>query len=180
MTSESTQFDATRKAELLDVYLRKRVDLVRFFTIRLGTAAEAEDLVQEVFLKISAIETQVDIRDPAAYLYRIGSNLLVDRLRMEMRLRRRNREWHDAHRMAISGQAVMDEPSQEDALDAKQRLVQLLAAVDRLSPQCRNVFRLYRFEGKTHGEISAHLGISRSAIEKHISVALKHLVESLK
>ena len=180
MTSDTMPLNAARRAELLDVYLRKRGDLVRFFTIRLGTPAEAEDLVQEIYLKISAIETSSDIKDPAAYLYRMGSNLLVDRVRTEIRGRRRNREWHDAYRTAIDGHDLLDEPSQDDALDAKQRLAQLLAAVDQLPPQCQNVFRLYRFEGLAHGEIAARLGISRSAVEKHVSVALKHLVERLK
>ena len=69
--------------------------------------------------------------------------------------------------------------SAEAALHAKQRLQAIVSVLDELSPQCRNVFVLHKFEGLTHPEIAARVGISRSTVEKHMTTALKHLVRQL-
>ena len=60
---------------LFDAYLAKRSDLVRFFTRRTGSVAAAEDIVQELFLKLP-VDPGVDVRSPEALLYRIGSNIM--------------------------------------------------------------------------------------------------------
>ena len=166
-------------SELLNTYLKKREDLVRFFTLRLGARVEAEDLVQEIYFKIVNGSEAPDIKSPSAYLYRIGSNLLIDRVRGQMRSARRERDWYGINRVVSGGQDVADQPSAEAALDAKQRLAKVLKAVDELPPQCRRAFRLHKFDGFSHAEVSQMLGISRSAVEKHISAALKSLTRKL-
>lgn len=65
-------------------------------------------------------------------------------------------------------------PFAEDALEAKQRMAQLEAALDELSPNCRSVLLLNRLEGKTHREIARSLGVSESMVAKYIVQALKH------
>ena len=78
---------------LIAAYLRKRADLVRFFTKRTGSVAAAEDIVQELYLKISSGPPPDDLRSPAAYLYRVGSNLMLDRFKQERRQSSRDRAW---------------------------------------------------------------------------------------
>lgn len=164
---------------LLRVYLQKRADLVRFFALRLGDQSEAEDLVQEIYLKISNSQPKEEIRSPAAYLYRIGTNVLVDRRRGRLRATRREADWHVANTSVVGGEFVANEPAGEEALEAKQRLAKLMEAVGNLPPQCQRVFRLHKFEGLSHAEVAKALGISRSAVEKHVSAALKSLARWL-
>ena len=64
---------------LIAAYLRKRADLVRFFTLRMRSAALAEDLVQDLFLKLSATAVPDDLQNPEAFLYRVATNLMLDR-----------------------------------------------------------------------------------------------------
>ena len=71
---------------LLAVYLEKRTVLVRFFTARTGSAAEAEDLVQSLYFKVTQIDGG-DIRNGLTYLYRLGLNQMIDQLRSSHRLR---------------------------------------------------------------------------------------------
>jgi RNA polymerase sigma factor (sigma-70 family) len=164
---------------LLNTYLEKRADLVRFFTLRLGTQAEAEDLVQEIYLKIQSGRDFDDVKSPAAYLYRIGTNLLVDRKRGQIRALRRDTEWHSINTEALGKEYVTADPTGEDSLAAKQRLAKVLTAVGELPPQCQRVFRLHKFDGLSHAQVAEQLGISRSAVEKHVSAALKALTRKL-
>ena len=64
-------------------------------------------------------------------------------------------------------------------MTARQRLSRINAIVETMGPQRQKVFRLHKLEGLTHQEVAARLGISRSAVEKHISMALKTLVAAL-
>jgi RNA polymerase sigma-70 factor (ECF subfamily) len=76
---------------LITAYLRKRADLVRFFTLRTGSAAAAEDIVQDLFVKITETDAPSDLRSPEAFLYRMGSNLMLDRAKADRRTAARSR-----------------------------------------------------------------------------------------
>lgn len=167
------------KAALVSAYLERRADLVRFFSLRLRSAAAAEDLVQEIYVRLAAVETHDEIQNPVAYLYRLGSNLMLDRLRGERRTGRRDAAWLDSQTHQIGGEEVSAEPSPEAAVAARQRLAQLAQALTELGPQTQRVFRMHKFEGMSHPQVAAELGISRSAVEKHMMAALKHLLARL-
>ena len=62
---------------------------------------------------------------------------------------------------------------------AQSRMALLTEALTELSPQTQRVFRMHKFEGMSHPEVAAALGISRSAVEKHMMAALKHLLARL-
>lgn len=159
--------------ELTTIYLNKRAELTRFFRARTGSAAAAEDLLQDLYIKVRQVDAS-EVQNPTAYLYRLGLNLLLDKYRSETRQRRRDRDYVEAH-IGGGGIGVSAEPSVEDAVDARLRLERLLKAVEQLPPQCKRVFRMHKLEGMGHQEIAKALGISRSAVEKHMITALKHL-----
>lgn len=161
---------------LIAAYLRKRADLVRFFSLRTGSAAMGEDLVQDLYLKISASEPPAELHSPEAYLYRVGTNLMLDRIKQQRRQSSREDNWDRETRRGDAPEAITDSPSPEDALDSRARLARLLAALDTLPPQVAAAFRLHKFEGLSHGETAERLGVSRSSVEKYMMSALKHLL----
>jgi RNA polymerase sigma-70 factor (ECF subfamily) len=164
---------------LIEAYLARRAELVRFFAARLGSPEAGEDLVQEIYLKISGLEDPAEVQSPGAYLYRLGSNLMLDRLRGARRSAARDQAWREANR-TLSGAEEMDEaPDAASALAARQRLAAVIAAVQELGPQTQRVFRLHKLEGLSHSETAARLGVSRSAVEKHMIAVLKHLARRL-
>jgi RNA polymerase sigma-70 factor (ECF subfamily) len=167
------------RSALLAAYLERRDDLARFFTLRLKSAAAAEDLVQDIYLRIAAVEPSVEVRNAAGYLYRLGSNLMLDRIRGERRSAARDHEWRDSHRTLIGGDEVSEDPSADNAVAARQRLAAIVAIVHELPEQTQRVFRMHKFEGLSHPEVAQALGISRSAVEKHMMQALKHLLARL-
>jgi RNA polymerase sigma factor (sigma-70 family) len=157
---------------LIAAYLRKRADLVRFFTLRTGSAAVAEDIVQDLYVKLSETEAPADLRSPEAFLYRMGSNLMLDRAKAQRRSAARDHAWSGA----VDGvEPVAQEPPADEAVASRQRLQRLLAALDRLPPQMAAAFRLHKFDGLSHAEVATRMGVSRSSVEKYIMAALKAL-----
>jgi len=167
------------RSALIEAYLERRADLVRFFTLRLGSAAAAEDLVQEIYLRLARVDSAAAIENPGGYLYRLGSNLMLQRLRGERRTATRETAWRDAYGTRLADQDVADAPAADDAMASRQRLAAVLRAVGDLSPQRQRVFRLHKLDGLSHAEVARTLGISKSAVEKHMIAVLRHLAERL-
>ncbi|HWA60432.1 MAG TPA: sigma-70 family RNA polymerase sigma factor [Caulobacteraceae bacterium] len=164
---------------LLGAYLQRREDLKRFFALRLRSTEAAEDLVQDMYLKISAVDPAVEIGNPAAFLYRLGGNLMLDRMKAQRRAVARDGGWRTATVVSIAGEDIADLPSAEDAAASRQRLERLVAALNDLAPAVRRAFRLHKLEGLSHAETATAMGVSRSSVEKYISAALKHLVRTV-
>lgn len=169
----------TGKSALIEVFLERRTDLVRFFTLRLGSEAAAEDLVQEIYLRLAGVEPTAEIGNPAGYLYRVGTNLMLQRLRGERRSATRDAAWREVHHARIGESDIVDAAAADEVLAARQRLRAVIEAVGDLPPQTQRVFRLHKLESLSHAEVAARLGISRSAVEKHMIAVLKHLAERL-
>ena len=158
-------------------YMERRADLVRVFTARLRSQARAEELVQAMFEKVLAVPVQEQIGNPVAYLYRLGANLMLDDIRQAQRQRVRESAWSDLQGERCGGERASDAPGPHRTFEARQRLARLMAAVETLPPQTQRVFRLHKLQGLSHQQTAESLGVSKSAVEKHVSLALKLLVE---
>jgi RNA polymerase sigma-70 factor (ECF subfamily) len=155
-----------------------RPQLVRFFTGRTGSAAEAEDVVQEIWLHI-AEPLAGPIGNPLGYLHRVGLNIVLDRARARGRRQRRDAGYVDATTSVLGAETIDDRPSAFDAVVGRERVARLAAALAGPPEGAMRVFRRHRIDGASHAEIAAELGITRSAVEKHVAVALRHLRKAL-
>lgn len=166
-----------REAGLVGCYMERRKDLLRFLLARTGSKAEAEDTLQDVYLRLCAMKTSdcAVISDKPAYLFRLCLNMVADRRRGRLRRERRDDEFHNATTRSEGGYLIADAPSPEDAAEARLRLEHILKALEKMPPQQRRVFRLHRIQGMSHREVSENLGISCSAVEKHMIAAMKRL-----
>ena len=158
---------------LLETYLEKRTALVRFFAARLKSAGAAEDLVQELYLKLAALDPAGEIDNPSAFLYRAAQNLMLDRQRQERRTSLRDGVWLETQELRAG------EPAADDALAARRRLTRLAAIVEEMPAKMRQAFRLHKLDGLSHAETAQTMNVSVSAVEKHISAALKLLLRKL-
>jgi RNA polymerase sigma factor (sigma-70 family) len=164
---------------LLAAYLERRANLVRFLAARAGSLAAAEDLAQDLYLKLAARDRGEAVGNPAAMLYRMALNLMLDRARGEARSAARDTAWRQVERTELGGVDVADEPPADEAAASAQRLRQLVAAVRELPPQAGRAFRLHKLEGLSHAETARAMGLSVKAVEKHVSAALKALTVKL-
>lgn len=171
----------TAKALLLDAYLERREALVRFFTLRTGSEAQGEDVVQDIWLRLDALspESIPEVRNPVAFLYRLGSNLMLDRMRSQRRETQRDDAWSRSGGEVLGGDFIAEEPSAEDAAWARLKLGRVVVALESLPEKTRQAFRLHKLEGMSHTETAAVMGVSRSAVEKYVSATLKHLLREV-
>lgn len=168
--------EQTAAGGLVAVYTAARGELLRFLAARCGNPAEAEDLIQELWLKIDGL-ADGPIANARAYLFRMANNLVLDRRRAQHRAMARDREW-------IGGAAVPEErpdpaPLADQQISRQQEAQVLGRAIASLPPQAQKALRLYRFDGLSQAEIAATMGISRSGVEKHLALAMRHLRTAL-
>lgn len=146
--------------ELIDAYADR---LYGYFYRSTGSRTAAEDLVQEVFLRLIEAIKRYDHRERfEAYLFRIAGNLNRDRLRKARRSRevlRFGEMADDAGASAFS--EVFEDPTErspESALEQAEQVGQMQAALGRLSSAEREVIALRHFSGLSFGEIAKLMG----------------------
>lgn len=160
----------SRAAEaLVRKHLPRMVGLARRM---LGDAMEAEDVAQEVFLRVW--KAAPDWRPGAAkfetWMHRVALNLCYDRLR-----RRREKTDPDA------GMAVADPaPLAPDQILARQRAQQVQSAIAKLPERQRAAIALCHFQDLTNIEAAAALEISVEALESLLARGRRALKEALK
>lgn len=145
-----------------------RLDLaLRRYFRRRAASHEVDDLVQEVFIRLQSRRSEEAVEDIDRYVFTVAASVLMRRYRNE-------RQWNQAR-----GAAAEDdhgEPiSPERVLLGREQLNAALAVLKALPPRTRQIFVLHRFEDMTYPRIASSLGISKSAVEKHMIRALKAL-----
>jgi RNA polymerase sigma factor (sigma-70 family) len=141
--------------------------LRRYFQKK-ATAAEAEDLVQDVFLAMQTRGAGAAIENVEGYLFRIAAHVLARRYGAG--------GWDWRRRADVEGLEPHEEISPERSLIGKQSVTLLLAAIEQLPPRMGEAFALHRFEEMTYPAIGRRMGISPRTVEKLISLALKRLI----
>jgi RNA polymerase sigma-70 factor (ECF subfamily) len=153
---------------LLSAFSEHRPALLRYLKLRGATAEEAEDILQEVHLKLWA-EKLGPVDQPRAYLYKMTNNHFLLHRRTAGRRARREGDWMDAHGGADP--EVDERPSAEAGLIAREQLAILQRALDALPERTRTIFRRFRLDGEPQRQIADDLGVSVSAVEKHLTRA---------
>jgi RNA polymerase sigma factor (sigma-70 family) len=161
------------------MYDRHRGDLLRFLRARTRDPAEAEDVVQELWLRLQDLRPG-PISNARAYLYQMANNLVLDRARERRRRGARDQNWTEQSYALAPGPDGLVQTI-DPALTPEAELVEveerqaLAAAIAELPDGARRAFCLHKIDGLSHAEVATRLGISRSGVEKHIAVAMKNL-----
>ncbi|MGW7412845.1 RNA polymerase sigma-70 factor [Streptomyces sp. NPDC054863] len=141
----------------------------------LGRVADAEDVVQDAWLRWSA-EGREDVRAPRAYLVRITTRLAIDRLRhVQSRREAYVGPWLPEPFETDFGVSVPD--TAEQAVLAESVSLAVLVVLESLSPLERAVFVLREAFGFPYGEIATALDKSDAAVRQLAGRARKHVDE---
>ncbi|HSD22475.1 MAG TPA: RNA polymerase sigma factor [Anaeromyxobacter sp.] len=163
-------------APAFEVLVRRHRTPVFSFLVRLtGDRARAEDLCQEVFLKVvKASRTWEERARFRTWVYAIARNLAVDEAR---RAAFRRAEPLDAPGGAAAHPA--DDPPPDAAAEAALLRPKLEAALAALPPEQREVFLLREYAGLRFAEIADVTGTPENTVKSRMRYALEALREGL-
>jgi RNA polymerase sigma-70 factor (ECF subfamily) len=127
--------------------------------------AEAEDAVQELFLKLWSGRDALDgIRNPKGYGIRVLRNLCLDRIRRSRKM---------------ETPAVLPEPEwpcrQDETVDEKERLAKVLDAIKSLPDRQREVLTLRTLDGLSYEEIAERTGMNQLTLSVLLSQARRKI-----
>jgi RNA polymerase sigma factor (sigma-70 family) len=143
---------------------------IRRLTARLRhqgkTPEDAEDLVQEAFLRMALYcEEGNEVRSPSAFLARTVHNLAINSAERE-RVRAAVPE-------PIEDLDLVDSsPPADEVVAAEECLRRVQQALTAVSARTRDVFFMHRLQGMSYAEIAEHFDLSISAVEKHVAKAM--------
>ena len=156
---------------LAEISRNHHAALVRFLTVRTGSAEDAKEIVQEAYAKMLALEHPGTISILAGYLWRIAVNLAIDR--------KRHRAVHERFRSASEPSLETQARSAESIVEAREHLAIVERAIEELPPRCLEAFVLHVLQGKTFDAVGREMTISGRMAKKHVARALEHLQGSL-
>lgn len=150
-----------------DETFHKVAPLLRNFLLyKTGSEQEAEDLVQDAFLKLWDNCAKVAPEMARRWVFRVAENLFLNKVE------------HSKVVLKFQRRSAREEPtvsSPQDLLEEKEFKDKLDRAIAGLPPGAREVFILNRIDGKKYKEIAEMLGISVKAVEKRMHRALVDL-----
>ncbi|WP_299104584.1 sigma-70 family RNA polymerase sigma factor [uncultured Tenacibaculum sp.] len=152
-----------------DVFKKNAESLRNFMYYKCGNMDQAEDFVQESFVKLWDNCSKVIEEKAKSFLFTVANNLFLNNV---------------AHKKVVLKHQKIIKPSitnesPEFILEEKEFLVKLEKAIQDLPEKQREVFLLNRIDKKKYKEIAELLGISTKAVEKRMSQALKTLREKI-
>ena len=147
-----------------------RASLRRYFHRRVA-GGEVDDLVQDVFTRIHARTAGDEIINFDRYVIRVAANVLTSWYTQKRR--------ESAVFAPVDAASAFDEPrtaiTPERSLASREEAKCVISALGCLPKRTRMILMLHRFEHLTYPQIAQRLGISVSAVEKHVSRGLHQL-----
>lgn len=141
--------------------------LRRFLLARVRNAADASDLVQEVYLRLLRVEDHETIRMPEAYVFALANHVLYQ---FRLRQSRADQPTELLDVLAEAQSVFENDPLVRS--ETQQRIEELETVLNDLSPKARATLILHRRDGLTLEQIGAQLGISRPMVKKYLARAL--------
>lgn len=144
--------------------------LTRFLRRKLPERIDAEDLAQEVYLRLLRADKLEHIDEPQAYLYRVASNVAA-----EWRMRACYAKPHSEAEL----DALVASSTPESILDESQFREQLNAALAGMPAMVRAVIFLKLRDGESHEKIAERLGITPRMVRRYLTAGYAHLRRSI-
>lgn len=153
-----------RKATIETLFKEFYVDMCKSAFNILKDELAAEDVVQDVFMKLYQSNKEMQIDYPKTFFKRSATNAAID----VYRKKQKNSFVDIDSRYDLE----YEETEVEDNTDLLKKVNE---AIDQLPPKCRTIFVLKRKEGYTNKEIAEELDISVKTVENQMTKAFKFL-----
>ncbi|RTR00833.1 RNA polymerase sigma factor [Halomonas nitroreducens] len=158
----------TAHPDLDALFQRYATDLAGYLRRQLQCPHLAEDLCQEVFLRLGQHPEPGRLEEPRAYLFRMARNLVIDH-------HRRCRSRPVSHPLDDPALCLScPRPCPEEATEHHLHLMRLREALDALPQRLRQALTWHRLEGLTQAEIGRRLGVSERMAGRYVAQAIEH------
>ena len=162
--------DEIRSRRVADWAKRWNTGLERFLKRRVPTLMDAQDLAQEVYLRLLRAEQLDHVAEPQAYLYKVASNVAA-----EWRMRASQSKPHSAAEL----DALVEATSPETLVDDWFEKARLEAALRLMTTPVRAVLYLKLTHSMSHDEISRQLGITPRMLRRLLTAGYAELRRQL-
>lgn len=166
-----TGAQSSRNYKLNQLVRHFAAPLRRFFERRVLNQSDVPDLVQDVFLRLSRLQSLSGIEKPENYIFTTAVSALRDHARGEIV---RQTSFHTDFNESLHG---LSEMSPERVLGGKQAVGRLHQALGTLPERTRDIAILRMFEGLNMAETAKAIGISQRAAEKHYAKAIVYIAK---
>jgi RNA polymerase sigma factor (sigma-70 family) len=157
----------SRAALVTRLFREHNQALISLLTLRLHSVQDAKEVAQESYVRLLQLDRPEVASLLRGYLFRIASNLAVDRLRQRS----------VRHRSAAAVEAELFEeldtrgdPERRTLVDEELQFVE--SCLDELSPACRRAFSLHRLHDKSVAEIAMEMNVTERMVRHHLTRAL--------
>ena len=158
--------------DLNSLYKQHALAVTRYLAGKLQSQEDAEDIVQQAFIRIKPKLDGHAVNNPVAYLYQVANNLAIDFLRHK-KIQRNFVDVELDRQSMLEGEADHDCCTPERVLAGKTNIAKVEAALNNMPENCRHAFLLHRVKGYTYSDIAQEKNVSISSVEKYILLALK-------
>ena len=159
------------KPLITNYYTTHRDELLAFVSSRLGGSCEAEDIVQNVFLRLLTTDKMITELTLPALVYTTARHLIIDYYRRHT--------VYEEYEHYIKG-LCSETTTTESVYSAHEIIEQMERGLARLPENCREVYRLHIYDGMKVGEISLQLGEHYKSIEHRLGAARKAIRQYLR
>lgn len=159
------------KELLADYYSQHRDEIVCFVAVRVGDADVAQDVVQDVFVRLLCSDRLISPTTLPALVFTMVRNAVTDWFR-----RRRIREEYE-HYIIGTGD---DSDSMESVISVRELMERMERTLARLAPECREVYRLHIYGGMQVRQIAEETHQPYRAVEYRLSQARREVRRQLR
>lgn len=142
---------------------------MRRYIAKRAAPGDVDDLVQDVLVRMHVRGQTDPIANIEGYLFQVAASVLTDRARRDS-VRHRS-----AHCELTEPFHPVEELTPERVLRGREDVDRLVSALEEMPELTRDAFVLHRFEEMSYDAIGEHLGISNSAVGRHLMKAVRFL-----
>jgi RNA polymerase sigma-70 factor (ECF subfamily) len=136
---------------------------------------DADDVIQETYCRISALDSVAHIADPRSYFFQTARNVVLQQIR-----RTRVVSIEAASGLSEFDQALAeDDASPERIVAGRRALARVEALIAALPDRCRQIFQLRKIEGVSQREIATRLGVTETIVENEVTRGLRRILDAM-
>ncbi|USU05591.1 RNA polymerase sigma factor [Sphingomonadaceae bacterium OTU29LAMAA1] len=152
---------------MIDLFHANRDMILRYMRAH-GFADQADDLLQELWLKIGRTPPVAEVS--RAYLMKMAHNLIIDEARAAKRRKERDHMWQDGETGLLEADPAPNAEQIAIVRDALRRAEEVLR---QLGPKTERILRRHRIDGVSQKQIALDEALSLSSVEKHLQKAYR-------